>query len=326
MSSARSQVARLMALAPYLRARPDGVPLAELAEEFGVTAATMRRDLQTLVMCGLPELLPDDLIDIDLEAFETDPDGIVRIHNADFMARPTRLSSGEAASLLVALESMRDESDPESLALIGQIQTKLEQAAAEGATGRASVLPTYQPSDLPALTATIESAITADRQVRIAHLNANRDELTERVLDPVGVFARDGRSYVDAWCHRSDDRRIFRLDRIQSATQLDSPRVHADLAPRSPDESVYEAGGDVVVARLRLAPEARWIVSYHPILSSHEGGNGHLEVTLQVSDPLWLLRLVLSQAPHIEVLEPAEYSEMVAEEARSALAAYDDQQ
>lgn len=322
MTTASTQVARLMALTPYLRARPDGVPLRELAEEFGVTPTVLRRDLQTLVMCGLPDLLPDDLVDIDLEAFEDDPEGIVRINNADFMPRPTRLRSGEAASLLVALEWMASDGDDETREQIAGLRAKLELAAQEGASGKVSVLPTRESATQAELKRTVEQGIREDRQLHLAHLNATRDELSERVIDPVAVVADGSRSYLDAWCHRTDERRLFRIDRIRALDLLETPRVHSELPARSPGE-VFEPSPDDAVARLRLRPPARWITSYHPVLTSEEASDGGLEVTLHVSDPRWLVRTVLSSAPDVEVLEPAEYASLVAEAAAATLAAYD---
>ena len=43
-----------------------------------------------LFLCGLPGGYPDDLIDVDLEALEGD--GVIRVSNADYLARPLRLT------------------------------------------------------------------------------------------------------------------------------------------------------------------------------------------------------------------------------------------
>ena len=90
MSGAREQVSRLLALAPYLQVRTD-VSLSQVAADFGVTPEQIRKDLGVLWMCGLPGLTPDKMIDVDFEAIEEDPEGVVRIDNADFLARPVRL-------------------------------------------------------------------------------------------------------------------------------------------------------------------------------------------------------------------------------------------
>ncbi len=326
MSAARTQVARLMALTPYLRKRPDGVPLSELAAEFGVSTAVMRRDLQTLVMCGLPELLPDDLIDIDLEAFQDDPDGLVRISNADFLARPARLASGESASLLVALESMRHEAEPGLRATIDVLRSKLETATFEGNAGKVQVLAGHGTPAGAELAKGIADAIAADRQVRISTLNPTRDEITSRVVDPVAVVEQGSIHYLDGWCHLTDSRRLFRLDRLQQVEALETPRVHSDLPARQDGAAVFQPGDADPVAVLRLARPARWIADYHPVLTRTEVEGDALEVTLHVADPRWLVRLVLSAAPDVAVAAPPEYAELVRSAAAATLAAYDDHQ
>ena len=101
MSGAREQVSRLLALVPYLQSRGD-VSLTQVAADFDVTPDQIRKDLGVLWMCGLPGLTPDKMIDVDFEAIEDDPDGVVRIENAEYLARPVRLGSSEASALIVA--------------------------------------------------------------------------------------------------------------------------------------------------------------------------------------------------------------------------------
>ena len=62
-ASTRDQLARLLALAPYLQTRGE-VPLKEVAADFGVTPDQMLKDLRVLYMCGLPGFGPAELIGI----------------------------------------------------------------------------------------------------------------------------------------------------------------------------------------------------------------------------------------------------------------------
>ena len=59
-------------------------------------------------MCGLPGGYPDDLIDVDLDALEgPEADGVIRVSNADYLARPLRLTPTEATAIIVALRALR---------------------------------------------------------------------------------------------------------------------------------------------------------------------------------------------------------------------------
>ena len=49
----------------------------------------------------------------------------------------------------------------------------------------------------------------------------SRDEATERDVDPMRVVNLDARWYLEGWCHRAQDTRLFRMDRIERLEVLD---------------------------------------------------------------------------------------------------------
>jgi len=314
----KEQLIRLLALAPYLQTR-GAVPLKEVAADFGVTPAQVLKDLRVLYLCGLPGYGPGDLIEIDVEALENDPEGLVRVGNADFLARPLRLGSNEASALIVALHALLDASPAASREAVERTLAKLEEAAVQGSTPLLGVhLPPARPAVDGAHRA-LERALADDRQVRLQYYVPTRDETTDRVVDPIAVTRGEGRDYLDAWCHLVDDRRLFRLDRITGLEVLDSPRVNHDLEPRDLAAGLFEASPDDLRARLRLSPEMRWVAEYYPVLTSTETGDGGLEVTLAVSDERWLLRLAMRFGHGMAVLEPAELVQRVATVAAESL-------
>jgi len=314
----KEQLIRLLALAPYLQTR-GAVPLKEVAADFGVTPAQVLKDLRVLYLCGLPGYGPGDLIEIDVEALENDPEGLVRVGNADFLARPLRLGSNEASALIVALHALLDASPAASREAVERTLAKLEEAAVQGSTPLLGVhLPPARPAVDGAHRA-LERALADDRQVRLQYYVPTRDETTDRVVDPIAVTRGEGRDYLDAWCHLVDDRRLFRLDRITGLEVLDSPRVNHDLEPRDLAAGLFEASPDDLRARLRLSPEMRWVAEYYPVLTSTETGDGGLEVTLAVSDERWLLRLAMRFGHGMTVLEPAELVQRVATVAAESL-------
>ncbi len=317
-ASTRDQLARLLALAPYLQTRGE-VPLKEVAADFGVTPDQMLKDLRVLYMCGLPGFGPAELIDINVEALEDDPDGLVRIDNADFLARPLRLGSNEASALIVALRALLDSSPVASRDVVERTLAKLEAATeAGGATPLVDVRIPEQRLAEQATRGAVERGVASNRQLRISYLVPSRDETTERVVDPIALLNRDGKNYLDAWCHLAEDRRLFRLDRIVASEVLESPRAVLDLEPRDLAEGLFEADPDDLVARLRLSPEMRWFAEYYPVLTTDETGDGGLEVTLSVGDERWLMRLAMRFGHGLTVLEPASLDEQVRAVARDA--------
>ena len=321
MSGAREQVARLLALVPYIQARRE-VPLDQAAADFGVAPAQIVKDLNVLWFCGLPGLGMGDLIDVDMDALEGE--GVIRVSNADYLSRPLRLDSSEAAALIVALRALREGSDDDVRPIVDRTLGKLEVAAGDAAALAAQVdvrLP--ERSEAAALREKLSRAVDEQHQVRIDYYVPSRDESTERVVDPLRVVTAGGNTYLDAWCHLAEDQRLFRLDRISSAAVLDVPvETHDDVQPRDLADGIFQPSGDDLLATLHLEPAARWVSEYYPVEDVKEGRGGRLTVRLRVGDPGWLIRLMLRLGDTAELLEPAELAEQVRRTAAGALHNY----
>jgi len=319
--NSKDQLARLLVLVPYLYAHAarGGVTVEEAASLLGVSHKQVLRDLKVLWMCGLPGGLPDDLIDVDLEALEgPDADGLIRISNADYLARPLRLRPTEAVALIVALRALRSGANPETREIVDAVLAKLENAAASGSASQVDLSDEQVGGPDPA---PLASAIANGRQVRLVYYVPARDEESERIVDPHRLVNQEGATYLDAWCHSAEAKRSFRLDRIREATVLDT------TIAIEPDETTLADGifeiGESQVVTLRLDEAARWVPEYYPVLASRDVGDGSLEVDLAYADERWLHRLLLRLAPYAEVIQPVELSAPFVQMAREALAHYD---
>ncbi len=69
MSGSQDQVARLLALLPYLLSHP-GAKVKDVARLFRVSERQLVRDLHVLWFSGLPGLSMGDYIEVDMEAVE----------------------------------------------------------------------------------------------------------------------------------------------------------------------------------------------------------------------------------------------------------------
>jgi proteasome accessory factor C len=145
----------------------------------------------------------------------------------------------------------------------------------------------------------LRNAVGASRQVEIDYYSFGRDERARRVVDPYAVFSAGGQWYVSAWCHRVDDERLFRVDRISSATLLESG---FDRPAGAPELSAYRARPEDRRVTLDLEPAARWVVEQYPVEDVDELGGGRLRVTLAASQPAWLERLLLRLGPAAAVV------------------------
>lgn len=320
--SATARLSRLLTMVPWLLRR-QGVDLADAADRFGVSPEQIDADLALLFVCGLPGGMPDDLIEAEWES------GRVYLGNADTIARPLRLGVDEALTLLVGLRSLADVpglADPQVLAdTIAVLEDAVD--ASSAALARTASRRIHVDAGSHAETRHVPALREALRQRRRVHLRyvvPTRDEATERDVDPMRLTRSTGHWYLEGWCHRSQDTRLFRLDRIEELEVLEEdgtppPQAHPrDLTqgPYRPQDAAFSAG-------LVLEPEARWVLDYYPheVLGSTDGER--VTIRIPASDPAWVTRLVRRLGGHAQVVDPPELVERVRDEASAALALYD---
>jgi proteasome accessory factor C len=325
---AKDQVARLLALVPYLHQRGE-VELSVASAALGVPVTQLVKDLKVLLMCGLPGGFPDDLIDVDLDVLvgaeddeRASSEGIIRISNADYLARPLRLTATEASALIVALRAIRAGADAVTAPIVDRALGKLETAAAEGSAEVAHIDPGTPPTGLASLRARLSAAAIERRQIELTYWVPSRDEESVRVVDPIGVVTANGFDYLDAWCHLAEAPRLFRLDRIHRAETLSS-RVLGQPQRRDLTDGVFGMSYEnATLVTLRLAPEARWVPEYYPVEAVRRPGAGILEIDLLVGDEQWLTRLLLRLAPAAEVIAPAHLTQRFLDFAQATLDLY----
>jgi proteasome accessory factor C len=313
MASANEQrLPRLLALVPYLQARP-GIDLARAAADFGVTEAQLRKDLTLLWMCGLPGHGPGDLIDISFEG-ET----VSVIFDAG-MSRPLRLTAEEALALVVALRTLAETPGLADSDAVQRALAKVE-AAAGGAVDDSTVA--VELDHTQRLLPLLQRAIDERRALRMRYYSASRDETGERTVDPVRLFEADGRNYLEAWCRQAEGMRVFRFDRIEDALLLDEPaRVPEDAQVRDLSEGVFQPASEHLLVDLRLGRAYAWVADYYPAEDVTDEGD-EVRVSLRVADPGWVRALVLGSAGQVEVLSPDWLADGIRTEAAHALAAY----
>ncbi|AEW97544.1 MULTISPECIES: helix-turn-helix transcriptional regulator [Streptomycetaceae] len=313
MSNAIDQTRRMLSLVTYLRERP-GARVAEVARAFGVTEEVLIGDLNVLPMCGT-SFRGGDLLDID-----TDGDRIWW-HNVDDVAQPLRLAADEATALLVAARAVATlpglrEGDRQALQ---RACAKLEAAAGEAAGASARLSVTFESEG--SVFADVDRAIAERRRLWIRYYSPARDELTEREVDPIRLFAV-GHTYFEAWCRLSEDRRIFRLDRVAEIRLLDEPSDPPRLEPRDLSAGLVQPAGDDPEVVVEVGPGGRWVAEYYPHDTAEELPDGGLRITLRTPDPGSLRRLALRLGPDGSIVVPKELADSARRAAEQALAAY----
>ncbi|MEU2118197.1 WYL domain-containing protein [Streptomyces sp. NPDC016459] len=317
-ANAIDQTRRMLSLVTYLRERP-GAHVADVARAFGITEDELISDLDVLPMCGT-SFRGGDLLDID-----TDGDRIWWRNPSALSAEaaaPLRLAADEATALLVAARAVATlpglrESDREALL---RATAKLEAAAGEaaGASSRLSV--TFESEG--GVFAEVDRAISERRRLWVRYYSPARDELTEREVDPIRLFAV-GHTYMEAWCRLSEARRTFRLDRVVEIRILDEHAAPPELELRDLSAGLVQPSADDPEVVIEVGPGGRWVAEYYPHDRAGELSDGGLRITLRTPDPASLRRLALRLGSDGRIVAPQELADNARTAAAAALAAYE---
>lgn len=315
MTTSHDQVARLLALTPYLRARP-WAPIDEVARAFAVTRAQVYEDLRVLLFCGLPGGLPGDLIDVDLEAAREE--GLVNLTNADFLDRPLRLRADEALGLIVALQAVEEVATGETARAAAGVLAKLRGLVGSEAAQRARI---ELVSGSPDVRARLTAAIERGERVVLTYDGLSRGETSTPVVDPVRVSVWDGVAYLVAFALERADWRTYRLDRIVAVRAAGEPAADHGPAPEA-EAGWFDAVSPDNEVTLRLDGAAAWVGEYYPTRRITALPGGEVEVVLPVADPRWLTGLLLQLGPLVRAVDPPRAAADALAQARAALSWY----
>jgi proteasome accessory factor C len=317
VNTSTDRLPRLLALVPYLIARP-GIAVDEAASDFGVSAKQLRRDLELLWMCGLPGYGPGDLIDL---SFEGDT---ISVNFDAGMSRPLRLTGSEATALLVALRTLLDAPGVADADAVRRAVAKIEAAAGQAQPAGVAVgLGVREGATTAKAREVVQQALRGNKALRMTYYTASKDEITQRTVDPMRMLIVEGRGYLEAWCRRAEGVRLFRMDRIDDVTELDEPAAPPPYAEQTDTTAgLFHAQPDQPVAQLVLSPDARWVSEYYPVEEAAELDGGHLRVWMRYADLSWMVRLLLGLGGDAVVESPENLVSALREQALGALSRY----
>jgi proteasome accessory factor B len=145
-------------------------------------------------------------------------------------------------------------------------------------------------------------------------------DLAERVVDPYAVVQRRGAWYLVAHDHTRDDRRAFRLDRVDGRMRT-AGEPGSFTPPDELDVAAAVAGPEAerVTVELAVDPAARWAVERRGGTPTGAEHDGRPVLTVPELDPVRERSWLLGFADEVEVLAPAELrAEVAAAHARIA--------
>jgi proteasome accessory factor C len=312
---ASDRLQRLLALVPYVVSRKV-VGLADTAAAFGVSERELVDDLNMLWCVELRS--PDPYCPIDL-SYEG---GEIVVSEAESIDRPLRLGVDEASALLIALRMLAEVPGLEDRSALSRTIAKLEAAA--GAAAAVSAQVTVQVDDRGARNAAlVRDALDRGRRLHLSYYVPDRDEATERDVDPMRLLVVEGRTYLEGWCLRAEAVRLFRMDRVLDLAVLDRPAsVPARAEPRDVDQGLFRPSPADVRVELELSAAGRWVAEYYPCEQVEEIGDGRLRVSLRTPDTRLVRRLALRLGEDGRLIAPEDLAAEVRDDAAAALAQY----
>lgn len=292
--------------------REDGATYTELSSALGVDHEVILKDLQEAIDAEFNH--PAGSVEPFTIMLEQDR---VTVYAAKEFCRPVRLSQREALALELGLRVLAADADVAKRARIMELASRLEKQI---------VTPdiTLQPApeiDVvlgdDSLRDVFVDAIEQKRVCIIEYVKPFSAPQARRIA-PIRLIYGKGRWYLSAHDVDAGENRIFRVDRILSATVTEDQYEPA-ATPTS--ATLYSADGDAEVeARVRYSGQVgKWIA---------ESGTAPLEqdgsvlVVHRVADVDWLVRHVLQYGGEAVVETPALRKIVAAKAAQIIRSAY----
>lgn len=317
---AQDKLAFLLSLVPYLLDRGT-VAVSEAAAHFGVAEDEVRSAVRLIAVSGIPgetdSYGPDDLFDIDWDAFESD-DRIELTHAVAIDDSP-RFSAREAAALLAGLQYLSALPENHGSESIANLSRKL----ATGASSTPSPVAVATRAASEAL-GPIRRGLTERRQVEFDYRDA-RGAVEHRIVDPLRIDSEDQSWYLRAWDHSRDAVRTFRVDRMDSVAVSDRPSLGDGADIRLPD-SLFQGTPDDMTVVLCATPSALPLLGDFVPDGSRpsKSTDGMVRVSVRVGHFHALKRAVCGLPALVTVESPDDAREAVAAWAEQGLSQYSD--
>jgi proteasome accessory factor B len=173
----------------------------------------------------------------------------------------------------------------------------------------------------------LTGAVLRGRRVRFRYYGIDRDEVSDREVEPWGLGYNRGHWYLAGHDLDREAMRTFRVDRIRGRVRIGVPATHP--VPKDFDvqehvgRSPWEFAGDrqPVKARIRFDPAVAWMVkeNLRGGESFREEADGSGVLTLKARDRTALLRFVLKHGRLARVVAPTALGDEAGEIVRRTL-------
>jgi proteasome accessory factor C len=297
--SAVARVTRVLDLVPFILENP-GIEVSALAKKFSVSEKQVLADLELIFMCGLPGYTPYELIDLVFE------DGVVTVIDPQVLDKPRVFNEVEAVVLNLGLSIIKNAiNDPIKIESIEVLQKKI------GAKFALISEITFSTSK-PAFYDLVSDAIARSEGLNLTYNSISRDEISDRFVVPKRIYLAQGNFYFIAIDTNSNKERHFRMDLILNCEISNS--VSTNNSSLADVEESFE---------FKIQSTNKYLTERYSDLFTDVSQQGDVyQAVGRMNNPQWLKRLVISNAPDLELIEPASLKKEIGEQVRSTLGLY----
>ena len=271
----------------------------DLARQFEISKRTIYRDMSALNQMGVPiAALPGEGFEL-VEGFYLPP-LMFNENEAVALALGLRLLTQQAAGSLT--QSADSASAKIKVALPEQVRARSE--ALTNVIGFFTPAAKFDLDDPQLLV--IQKAIQEKQVIHIRYHGYNKDEVTERNVEPHRLFYFDGVWYLEGYCRLRKDVREFRLSRIDKMDPL-KETFAKKRAGKTKNKKVIEI-------KIRFAMDvARWVRERQHY--GFQGEENDVVMVYHVEDVSEIRAWILSWGDAAEVLSPKELRKSLRETA-----------
>ncbi len=289
----------------YVLLERGSATIRELAERLEVSERTIRRDIDALSAAGVP-----------VYASRGRGGGVKLMDN--FVLSKSLLSGREQDEILYALQTLRATGAPSDNTLITHLSALFKRDTVDWIDadfsdwGSASVQ--------RELFNLIKHAILDGHKLSFKYY-AQNGKTSCRTVDPVRLRFKGISWYLQAWCHKRNDFRTFKLSRMEQAVILDEPS-----SPHGEPPPIDGSNEDLPLTRfcVRFSPSAAFrVYDEFDRLNISQLPDGSLIVTTEWPVGAWGVGYLLSYGDSAEVLWPPYMRLVMQEEAKKISALYE---
>lgn len=304
---AGARLRRMIALLTFL-ASEGHARIADLAERFAMDDKTVVDELELAACFGLPPYTPDQLLEILVI------DDEVHVHRLEALERPLRLTPDEGFALAAAARTLLDLDGVGSDSPLARALEKLEAVLGEDNV-RVDV-------DIPPLLGELREAAATSTVLEIDYPTADGIKATRRRVEPYAVVFREGKFYLDAYCHLRRDWRRFLISNVSYAKRTSERTVVQSPPHEFFGNRAFVERASMPRATIVMPTRSQYFVeslASHPPTQLDEDRS---LVTLAVGDERWLGNLLLRLGDDAHVVRPEELRRAKADAASAALRRY----